>query len=337
MQNVVEHEIIAPVDLSLGSGRLNKIAVGWSRHRWHNTDQIGRGMFGWGRNKRWEYWGIVTPTHLIGITASTLDYATLAELWVYDRATGVEIDRVVLGPLSRGVHLPGTLRSGPATVRNKDLSIDIEEVDGGTHLRAKTDRVSLDLIAHRPRNHEALGVVVPWSWRLFQYTVKDVALRVDGNITVDGTEYDVPLMESWAVLDHGRGRWPYSMTWNWGAGSGEIDGQVIGLQLGGKWTDGTGSTENSIVIDGTLHKISEELDWEYDQTDFMKPWRIIGERVDVTFTPFYERAAETNAVIIASKTRQCFGHYAGTVTLGDGTVVTVDGLIGWAEHVENRW
>src|SRR5690606_23325261 len=39
--------------------------------------------------------------------------------------------------------------------------------------------------------------------------------------------------DSWAVLDHGRGRWPYRISWNWGAGSGRSHGRVVGLQVGG--------------------------------------------------------------------------------------------------------
>ncbi|XTZ13159.1 hypothetical protein ACQSSU_16520 [Micromonospora echinospora] len=48
------------------------------------------------------------------------------------------------------------------------------------------------------------------------------------------------------MLDHGRGKRPYAMTWNWAAGAGP--GRAI--QLGGAGTDGTGSTENALVVDG---------------------------------------------------------------------------------------
>ncbi len=85
---------------------------------------------------------------------------------------------------------------------------------------------------------------------------------------------------SFAVLDHGRGKWPYSMTWNWAAGYGRVAGRRVGLQLGGKWTDGTGSTENGLFVDGRLHKIHEDLTWTYDRTDFLAPWRITGPRVE---------------------------------------------------------
>ncbi|MFI5425912.1 DUF2804 family protein [Aeromicrobium sp. UC242_57] len=108
-----------------------------------------------------------------------------------------------------------------------------------------------------------MGVVVPWTDRLFQYTVKDVARPATGTIWIDGVAVEVREGDSWATLDHGRGRWPYSVCWNWGAGSGRVGDRVIGIQVGGQWTDGTGSVENSLLVDGHLTKISEELVWDY--------------------------------------------------------------------------
>src|SRR3546814_2911061 len=82
------------------------------------------------------------------------------------------------------------------------------------------------------------------------------------------------------------------MTWNWAAGS-RPDGDLA-INLGGKWTDRTGQSENGLFVDGRLHKIHEDLRWTYDRTDWLKPWRIEGERVQVEFTPFHERVASTN-------------------------------------------
>src|SRR5690606_25749518 len=143
------------------------------------------------------------------------------------------------------------------------LQIEIDEVQGGTRLRARIDGASFDIIAAKPEGHECLAVVVPWSDTRFQYTVKDVARPATGTLTVDGVEHPLPEGQSWAVLDHGRGRWPYDVTWNWGAGSGVSNGRTIGIQVGGKWTLGTPSTENGVQIDGRMHKISTELTWDY--------------------------------------------------------------------------
>ena len=85
------------------------------------------------------------------------------------------------------------------------------------------------------------------------------------------------------------------MTWNWGAASGMSNGRTMGLQLGGKWTAGTGSTENALSVDGRLTKYGDELDWEYlAQGDFPRQWRIRRERLDLTFVPFYDKVTRTN-------------------------------------------
>lgn len=327
-----EREITEYVDLCDARGRLNPGAVGWTRRPLHRPN-----LRGWGRTKRWEYWGVVTPTHVVGLTVSDLDYAGVHAVYVLDRASGTETVRETTVPLARGAVLPDHdgSRPGRATGVGAGLEISLSEDDGGTRLEARTDRVQVDLYAATPPGHESLGVVVPWSDRLFQYTVKDVARPVAGTLVVDGRK--VVVSDGYAVLDRGRGRWPYSLTWNWAAGSGVVEGSVRGVQLGGKWTAGTGSTENALLVDGRLSKIGEELTWDYDRTDWLRPWRITGAGVDLTLHPFHERAARTNLLVVASETHQCFGEWEGWGETDEGERVRFDGLVGWAEEARNRW
>ncbi|GAA3097385.1 DUF2804 family protein [Nonomuraea salmonea] len=51
-----EREITAAVDLCLPDGRLDPRAVGWTRRPLHRAN-----LRGWGRTKRWEYWGWSPP------------------------------------------------------------------------------------------------------------------------------------------------------------------------------------------------------------------------------------------------------------------------------------
>ena len=236
-------------------------------------------------------------------------------------------------PSPGGVELPDRSGVGRAAGAGGGLNIVIDQQESGTTLHAAASDVEIDLVVPTVPGHESLGVVVPWSTRLFQYTVKDVARPVGGRLVVGGTTYDVSGDDAFAVLDHGRGRWPYSMTWNWAAGSG----RELGIQLGGRWTDGTGMTENALVVDGRLHKIGDELSWEYDRADWLRPWRIRSERVAVDFEPFHERVARTNLLVLANETHQCFGHFSGWATTDDGDRVDLDGLVGWAEEARNRW
>jgi hypothetical protein len=322
-------EITETVDLCDDRGRLNRAAVGWTRTPLHRPN-----LRGWGRTKRWEYWGLVTETHVVGLTVSSLDYAGVEAVYVLDRATGHEWVQEATVPLARGVELAPRSGIGRSSVDAGGVAIELVDEDAGTRISAEAPGVVVDVFAARPPGHESLGVVVPWSDRLFQYTVKDVARPLTGSLTVAGTAYDA---SGWAVLDHGRGRWPYSLTWNWAAGSGLVDGEVRGLQLGGKWTAGTGSTENALLVGTRLHKLHDEVAWDYDRDDWRRPWRIHGERVDVTFTPFHERVARTNLLVVASETHQCFGHFAGWAADDAGAPVSLDGLVGWAEEARNRW
>jgi hypothetical protein len=341
-------ELTAPVSLTGPDGRLNPDAVGWARHPIVETSGVGRGahgagpVTGWGRNKRWEYWSIITPTHFLAMTVSAIDYAAVHEAWVFERKTGRTWHQGATVLPQRGVEMPPRLDAGAARARAKSLALDIEPSgelrDGAApqvRLQARFAQASFAITVTRPKGHECLAVVVPWSSTRFQYTVKDVALPASGTVTVDDDTHE--LSEGWAVLDHGRGRWPYDVRWNWGAGSGVSHRRTIGVQLGGKWTDGTGQTENGLVVDGRLHKIHEELVWEYDRAALLKPWRVHGGGLAASFAPFHDKRSRTNLLVLSSRTDQCFGTWEGTFTTEDGEVIAFDGIEGWAEDVHNRW
>ncbi|MFJ1708070.1 DUF2804 domain-containing protein [Kitasatospora sp. NPDC088346] len=345
-----EREITAPVDLCLADGRLDPAAVGWSRRPLHRSR-----IPGWGRVKRWEYWCVTTPTHLIALTVSDLDYLALSSVYVLEFGPGRrrEFERTSITPGGLGVHLPDRVAGsrgsppvvvGPARPVRGQVRIGITDAGGATRLTARCMGpgrlpVEADLLVAMPEGHETLSVVVPWSDRRFQYTSKHTARPARGTLTVgdDVLEFGDG---AWAVLDHGRGRWPRRVDWNWGAASGRTDGHTVGLQLGGRWTRGTGSTENALCVDGRLSKIGQELDWHRSARDPMSPWTIHGghsSRVELEFTPFHVRHAHTDLGVISNRTDQCFGHFTGTIRSDDGQRIEVDRLLGWAEAVAMRW
>ncbi len=324
-------EITAAVPLCAARGRLNPDAVGWSRRPVHTAN-----LRGWGRTKRFDYWGIVSPDVVVGLTIASLDYAGLVSIVVVDRRTGVETILTGLSPLARGFENSDRSGVGVARGRAQRLSLSFASSPAGTRLEAEGPGVRF--VADVGRGADSLGVVVPWSPRRFQYTVKDVGRPVTGTLYLGDEEIRIgPADGSFAVMDFGRGKWPYSITWNWAAGYGEVAGRRVGLQLGGQWTEGTGSTENGIFVDGRLHKIHEELIWTYDRTNWMAPWRIDGPRVRVALAPFHERDERMNLLVFASEIHQCFGIFTGWVLDDSGTRIPVDGLVGWAEEARNRW
>lgn len=338
-----ENELTAPVSLTK-EHKFNRAAHGWARQPIVETSGIHdrkEDNPGWGANKRWEYWCIMTPTHLLACTVASLDFLASAEVWIFDRATGrpvVEKGAAALGENgSAAATLPAGVETGTASYHGGGIDLTIEQVAGGTRLRASTEGGGFDVVAARPDGHERLAVVVPWSDDLFQYTVKDVSRPASGSVTVAGETFPIPEGDSWAILDHGRGRWPSSIAWNWGAGCGrDVSGRTIGLQIGDRWTDGTGSTENSFLLGTRLFKISEKLRWEYELASPLKAWRVSGAGLDATLTPFYDKFSQTDAKIVSSRTDQVFGYWSGTFDTGS-EVVRFDNVLGFAEDVERKW
>ncbi len=333
-------ELTSPVDLCSESGRLNPRAIGWCR-----TPLVRANLRGRGRAKRWDYWGIQSAEAFIGITVSDLDYATLLAVHAFAPGSAIVAQEVVQ-PLRR-LKLAEVCNDEPLRVDGGGLFISVQPIRTsemtGTHdlaISVRTDRVEADISVRRPAERDSLGVVVPWGPRRFQYTVKDVGLPASGRLTVDGAIVDLPAGGTYATRDFGRGQWPYRVTWNWGAGAGSSDEHEVALQVGGQWTDGTGSTENGVFVDGHLHKINSELEWTYDTNDWLRPWTIRGRQqpdvADLTFHPERVREAKTEFGVIGSRAHQAFGTWQGWVLAGTERL-NVTGLRGWAEDVRNRW
>ena len=334
---MTDRELTEAVRLVGTRGRLDPASTGWTRRQLHDTDRIGHGVYGWGRNKRWEYWGVVTPTHIFALTIGGLDYANVRQVWVLDRATMTEIDAFEISPLNRGLSMTGTHGTGVNTSQGRAVRLCFVDSDAGTRLVARTPRVQVDVLAATLPGHEAMGLSASHGKMLVEYTVKDVDRPASGTLTVDGVTHDV---EGFAVLDHARSRTPYRTDWNWGAAVGEVDGRRIGINFGGSEPGGVlraGISHTGVSIDGRVHKIPTALAWEYDRKNFMRPWRLTNDRMEVTFTPFFDRYARTNFLIIFNETHQCFGTFSGRVRTDDGEWISVDGLEGWAEDVSNRW
>lgn len=333
-----EHEITSAVDLCDGR-RLALDARGWSRHPMLRANLSGA----WGRKKRWDYWCVITPDVIVSLVCADIDYAGLANCWILDRTDHAQATAGVLRPLGRGIALPDQVCTGTSGIDAGAFSLSIEETNDATHLRASAAEselgpISIDITVEKRPDHESLNVVIPWSERQFQFTSKQNTRLATGSVSAGDRRWQIGASEDFAVQDLGRGIWPYSNQWNWAAGSGRTStGQLIGLQFGGKWTEGTGYTENALCVDGCLTKLSEELDWDYRWDDPMRPWRLRSDNVDLELTPYFDRYDNTDLKIVKMEVHQCFGTWSGTVRDADGVVHQVADVDGFAEEARNRW
>lgn len=339
MKQHAEREILVPTLLCDKKGNLNPEAIGYARKPIIDCNLSGHFM----RKKKWNYWCVYGEDILFSATITHLDYAAVCFVYFLEYETQRYFEKTVLIPLGTKVKMPTQVLE-TVNFANSELRVHMSYLDGDTHLSVTCpdfdgERLQAELTIHHPTTDDSLNVVIPWNRQMFQFTAKHHTLPTTGIVKIGDRRYTFNEEESYAVLDYGRGIWPREATWNWGMASQRMRGRRIGLNFGGKWTDGTGMTENAIFVDGIMTKIHEDVLFEYDRNNFMKPWTIrskFSETVNLTFTPFFERVAKTDAKLIRSEVHQVIGYYNGLVKL-ENCSLRISQMIGCAEEHIAKW
>lgn len=334
-----EREITQAVSLCLPDGTLHPDSIGWARKPLITSNVRGRFL----RKKKWNYWCIFGPDILFSATISNLDYATVCFVYYLEYATKDFFEKTIIIPFDRKLKMPDEVQASVA-VQHKQMHLAFIANEQETLLKISADDfngkyLAADLTITYPEELESLNVVVPWNQKQFQFTAKHHCLPTEGTVTIGDKTYTFHKDTSYAVLDYGRGIWPRKSTWNWGMASGRQGDDVLGINFGGKWTDNTGSTENAVILNGKIYKISEDVTFVFDAKDYMKEWQIISQSGDValTFTPFFERIAHSNLWLIESEVHQMVGHYHGQIKLPDGPMIKLENFLGCIEDHFAKW
>jgi hypothetical protein len=338
-----ELELTEPVDLCVGDGSsLNPAARGWSRRPLHRANLHGC----FGANKRWDYWAVLAGDLAISAVYSNIDHFGLADVYWVDLLTGETGGKGILTPAD-ALELPERPGTLPLVVDRDGLDLRMVDGEAGTRLAIEWVEADgraghLDVLVELPAGHESLNVVIPWSDTVFNFTSKHQARPAVGHLAVGDRVWPIGGADgpqSWGVLDVGRGRWPHEVTWNWGGGAGRVGVHVVGLQIGAKWTEGSGFTENALIVDGRVTKLGSELRWDYSWDHPMEPWHIVdpGGQLDMELTPRFDKHSQADAGELGSETHQVFGRWAGRLRTDDGLEIEFDDLQGFAEEARQRW
>ncbi|MFP3323931.1 DUF2804 domain-containing protein [Planococcus sp. SIMBA_160] len=336
----VERELTEYVKLCDAKGQLNPNAIGYAKKPIIECNLKGNFM----RKKKWNYWCVFGDEIVFSATICHLDYAALCFVYFLNYETQRFFEKTVMVPYSRNLRLSESVLDN-SHFQNSEISVHSTYEEGHTCLAVSIpdfdgEKLHASLTIAHPDEMESLNVVIPWNRQTFQFTAKHHALPTNGTVQVGSTRYDFDEMDSFSVLDYGRGVWPRTAVWNWGMASQRSLGKVIGLNFGGKWTDGTGMTENAFFVNGRMTKISEDVIFRYDEKDFKKPWLIhtkLTDDVKLTFTPFYERVSKSDARLVKSEIHQLFGYYNGYVRYADGKKLKIHQLLGSAEEHYAKW
>ncbi|NFV12192.1 DUF2804 domain-containing protein [Clostridium sporogenes] len=330
------------INICQEDGTLNKDSVGWSRNPIFNCNLKGNKF----RKKKWNYWYIINRDCLFSVTVAHLEYIGIAFVYFYDFNTKEFVEETVITPLGKGCSISEKVFENVEFSNGKLQVIFkwnkyLKTMNISAHCKDfKGRNLTAKFYIYYPAEHETLNVLIPWSKNKFQFTSKQNCLPTEGSIMINNKTYIFNRSDSFATLDFGRGIWPFKTMWNWATASGNQDGRIIGFNLGGKWTDGTGITENALLIDGKILKLNECILYDYDENNLMKHWNIkteISDKVNIIFSPIYDRIAKTDVVLLKSTAHQIIGGFYGKIKDEHGSIINIEALKGCVEEHYAKW
>ena len=346
----MQNEITRPGPLLDPSGKLSQ--VGWMRQPLLDCNLESASFYSGlkrpfqrFRIKRWDYYAVFTPRRFFSATIADLGYAGNIFVYTLDFASRELHEEGLVVPLSKGIRLPRNSEQGEAVYEGKNAQLlfrakpGIRELDVAWPAFHEGRGIQAEIRLYCPPAHESMTIVIPIEQQRFYYNRKINCLPAEGHLQYGDIQEELKSNESVGSLDWGRGVWAYQSFWNWASASGFLpDGRTVGLNLGCGFGDTSAATENCIVIEGCIHKLGQ-VKFDYDAGDYEKPWKFTddADRLALNFTPFTERVARTDLKVITSEVHQMFGRYNGRVTTDSGEVITIDGLIGFAEEHHARW
>lgn len=303
------------------------------------------------RIKEWDYYCIMQGPVAFCLTVADNGYMGMNSVTLLNMDTGEEttVSPMSFMPLGK-LKLPATSAEGVTAAAYGGSDLRFETVNGVRTLTARMDNFGGKLLSARitltgePKDSMVIATPFAGHPKHFYYNQKINCLQAEGEVRVGDRCFTFSKEQgAMAVLDWGRGVWTYNNTWFWSSLSGRADdGRTVGFNLGCGFGDTSAASENMLFTDGAASKLGR-VDFGIPQKDgkddFLSPWHFTDDegRLDLTFTPAYDRKSCTNALIILSDQHQVFGRFSGTIIADDGSVVRLTNQTGFAEKVHNRW
>jgi hypothetical protein len=295
--------------------------------------------------KEWDYYGITGKDFFFSATVSNLGYAGMLFVYYIDFNDKTYIEKSIITPFGKGCDLPGTTATGDVMFKDDTASIIFIRGEKTRGLRVNWKRFSgtsplaAEIVLHQRPEADSIVMTTPIGKKRFYYNQKINCMPAEGEVRFGRRTHVFGRREALGTLDWGRGVWEYSSFWNWASASAYLPGgRTFGLNLGKGFGDLSAATENCFFIDGVMTKL-DTTEFHYDPSDYMRPWffATTDKKLGLTFTPFFERTAISNLLIIASEVHQMFGTWKGHCTTDRGERIEIPGIIGWAEEHRARW
>ncbi len=300
--------------------------------------------------KEWDYYYIGNDHFGIALTLDDNGYMASDSVSLLNFDEKWEITKSQMQAFTLGKkNFPASSKEGNVAWGNDKYRLSFEVNETGRYLSGFMNNFVADApiifeISLTDMPQDSMVIATPFDKPgHFYYNQKINCMRASGTIQTGSKTYQFNPEDSFGVLDWGRGIWTYNNTWYWSSLNTIVDGHRFGWNLGYGFGNTEAASENMLFYDGIAHKL-ETVNFGLPEIikpkyDYCKPWHFTSpdNRIDVTFKPVLDRASNTNALIIQSDQHQVFGKFYGKCLLDDGKEVTLNGQMGFAEKVKNRW
>ena len=308
----------------------------------YNRERINAGPFSL---KEWDFYQIISSDTVLQLTIGHVSYVASFSVMLFNIQSGEKKSFTRMKPLPLcSINMPrNPEKPNVLEVHGKDyqMRFDTRSTERLLIVQAedkKLGKIDIDLTLHNDPENEKLVIATPFFKKnQFYLNYKESYYGMSGRVTVGDMRMS-PGPNDTALMDWGRGVWPFQHEWFWGNGAGFVGGEHFGFNIGWGFGDLQYATENMFFWNGKAYKL-DQLDVERDERDYMQPWHFKDRDglFDFTMTPVYDRYTENNMLVINTHCHQIFGRYNGTAVLPDGKTIEVKDLIAFCEHAENRW
>jgi len=308
---------------------MNKKASCWQRH------------FGY---KRFQYFGAISEQIIFGCAMVDLRYLGMAFVYIYRPSDGAMRQWRIKLPLAWRMNLSDSPVIGHSNFRFGNTFIDMtydDRVMGSSHekrLRVKIgNELTIDASLCEPVAYPRLALCTPIASNGWVYAQKTAGVPVSGKVRCSLGDFDLEAIHCHGHHDFSAGYMRHDTFWQWACLSGLTHaGESLGLNI--SWgVNETGWSENCVWFNHQRFALSQ-AQFDFNRDDEKSTWHITSSSGDIElrFTPAGCFSEDINAWVLASRFKQFFGRFDGSIAVG-GKRVDVKNMWGFVEDQFSRW
>lgn len=313
----------------------------------YNRNKIKTNLFSL---KEWDFYQIKHQDYIIQMTFGHISYAANFSFNIFNIKTGIKISisKIKLFPF-QSLNMPEDPDKNTQlfykdkefnicfTINNYRRILDFN-FKGYKEKSQNKIYIEVQIELFNKKDENRIVIVTPFEKKnQFYLNCKENFFNIAGKVNIDDIVFDFDSNDT-AVLDWGRGVWPYKHQWFWGNGAAVINNNRFAFNLGwGFGSDGS-PKENIYFLNGKPYKI-ENLKYDIDLQNYMNKWHFYDEegKLDLEMTPIFDNYTKNKLLIVNTKCHQVWGYFNGYVKSDNGKKININNLLAFCEHAINRW